>query len=126
MKNINWIKRYSVVKTLADRYEIKPGELYSGVISIISDNQNLDSLEYDKKEYLKGNCNIPFLSFSIIIDKTGMYNLSSVSPISLKDYTEQNLRVEEWYKSSNIDDCILAAENVLNTFIKNFGKNNNG
>lgn len=102
--------------------------IYDGWVQYTSDDQTLETLDIDKKEQVIVSFEyIPFIIFRITpvkYDDIIKYNLTSVSPISLKTYTEQQNRMENWGDRSDINECVNKAISITGGFINGLGKIN--
>lgn len=95
----------------------KNHELYE----YVSPDQNYELL--DETENINITIDhIPFVGFKVGI-KNGKYWLTSISPISLKTYTEQVYRVEKWGDDfDSVRDCVNKCISVMGGFINRIGK----
>jgi chaperone required for assembly of F1-ATPase len=111
---IEWKKYKTEYKSLKDRYSFKEGEIFTGLVSTLSENQSQDTLE--KFENITGTIeSIPFVSFSITPTNIG-FKLTSRSEISLKDYKPLDFKLEEWGECESSTRCKNKAMSVIKGF----------
>jgi len=103
--------------------------MYNGIVEYTCEDQSLDSLDIDKIEQLIISFEyIPFITFRVTPkrdENSGLkYNLISISPISLRNYSEQQDRMEDWGDFDEISNCIDNVISIIGGFINGLGKIN--
>ena len=94
----------------------------SGVVSHDCEEQTFDHVG-DMEQIIVTVDKIPFIKFGIIYAPlTDRYILSSVSPISLRTYTEQGCKVEQWGDYDSVGKCVDKCISVVAGFINRMGK----
>lgn len=126
MITLNLKKVYFTTHGLENMYKYvdEQGETVgvTGVVAHDCEEQTFDHVG-DNEQIIVSVDKIPFIKFEIIYAPlTDRYLLSSVSPISLKTYTEQGLRIEKWGDYDSVGKCIDKCISVVAGFINGMGK----
>lgn len=94
----------------------------TGVVAHDCEEQTFDHVG-DNEQIIILVERIPFIRFEIIYAPlTDRYLLSSVSPISLRTYTEQKLKIEQWGDYESVKQCINKCISVSAGFVNRMGK----
>ena len=126
MLSIKWKKYRTEYKSLDDKYQIKEGEIYVGLLDIADEEQNLKTV--NENENITGIIDtVPFVKFQIT-KKENNFRLISISDISLRDYKSLFCRNEKWGEFETTEKCMNKAMSVIKGFQYYFGsgKENNG
>jgi hypothetical protein len=126
MITLNLKKVYFTTHTVEDPYRYVDSygipATISGVVSHDCEEQKFDHVG-DNEQIIVTVDKIPFIKFEIIYAPlTDRYLLSSVSPISLRTYTEQGCKVEKWGDYDSVGKCVDKCISVVAGFINGMGK----
>lgn len=127
MITLNLKKVYFTTHTVENPYKYVdshgiPAVVISGAVSHDCEEQTFDHVG-DNELIIVTVEKIPFIKFEIIYAPlTDRYLLSSVSPISLRNYTQQNMNGEQWGDYDSTAKCIDKCISVVAGFINRMGK----
>lgn len=114
-------KVYVEYHSIDNPFIVEGNDRFSGLVEHLCDNQTMDSLGLDE-QIVATIQKIPFFYFRIIPVTNNGYELQSYSPVSLKTYTEQSVRVEKWGEYDTIGQCVDKIISIAAGFINRMGK----